>query len=352
MRLAWSVLALGLFGSTAVMADGLECQANIIYGDNQTVLDVATGSRVVIVPEPYLPSTDVFGSYEFSLGGGDFTPVPASSRYEPAPYTPPALPYEPAAPYTPPAMPYTPEPPVMPEPPMPGATPSDFLNGTMWRLQSLGGQAATAPATLNFGADGGFGGRAACNTYGGGFAAFTNFMITMENTFSTRAACPQLQEEQAMFAAFSAATDFRPGREGDTLALLGEGGVTLATFVRDGDVPGQTGASIVGNWNVAGVLVDGVLSTDSGFGTPRFEFTEGGRFSANLGCNTATGDYTQSGDMLTFGTFAVSAVQCFVPAPFEGPIQMHLPNIRMIQAIGGGISLRDSSGIELIRLTR
>lgn len=337
MRLAWTVLALGILGSTTAMADGQECQANIIYGNNPIVRDAATGTTVTIVPEAYLPRTQVFQEYSFDLGGGGYTPVPAStSTYQPAPYVP--------------ATPYVPQPYEPPQPP--AATPSDFLFGTMWRLQSLNGRAVTAPATLNFGADGGYGGRAACNTYGGDVTAFTNFTIDFGGTIATRVACPQLSEEQALFAAYAAATDFRPGREGDTLALLGAGGVTLATFVRDGDVPGQSGVSVVGSWNVAGVLIDGVLETDSGFGNPTLDFMEGGRFVGQLGCNTAQGDYTQSGDSLTFGIVAVTARACFVPAPFEGPILRHLRNIRTVQAIGGGISLRDANGVELIRLTR
>jgi len=341
-----------MFGSSAALAAGLECQANILYGDNPTVRDAATGESVLMVPEPYLQRTQVFLDYSVDLGGtGGYTPIPATTTtYEPAPYTPPAAPYiPPAQPYTPPAAPYSPE---VPEPPTMPATPSTFLDGTSWRLQTVNGMTVTAPATLNFEAGGRYGGRAACNVYGGEVTPFTNFAIDFGGAIATRRACPQLSEEQALFSAYQAATDFRPGREGDTLALLGAGGVTLATFVRDGDVPGQTGASIVGSYAVAGVLIDGVLETDSGFGAPSMEFLENGRFVGSLGCNTAQGSYSQSGDMLTFGTVAVTARQCFVPAPFEGPILGHLSNIRMVQAIGGGISLRDASGTELIRLTR
>jgi len=338
MKLGWMVLGLGLLGSTAAMADGLECQANILYGNNTTVRDAATGTTVTIVPEPYLPRTQVFLNYGFDLGGGaGYTPAPL-------PYTPPPA----TDPYVPPVISYTP-----PEPPQPPvSTPSTFLDGTMWRLQTVNGQTVTANATLSFEAGGGYGGRAACNRYGGDVSVREDFTIAFGGPISTRVACPQLSEEQAYFAALGAATDFRPGREGDTLALLDSTGASIATFVRDGDVPGQTGASIVGMWTVAGVLIDGVLETDSGFGAPSFTFMEGGQFGANLGCNNASGAYTQSGDSLTFGTVAVTARACFVPAPFEGPIIGHLPNIRMIQAIGGGISLRDASGVELIRLTR
>ena len=344
MRLAWTLLALGIFGSSAAMADGLECQANILYGDSPTVRDVATGTSVTIVPEPYLSTTGVYQDYGINLGAGyyapppplpplPYAPVPATTTiYEPIPYAPAPLP-----PYAPPPA---------------GPVPSTFLDGTSWRLQSLDGRPVSAMATLNFEAGGGYGGRAACNTYFGEVGVFQDFTIDFGPTGATRVACPQLSEEQAYFSALAAATDFRPGREGDTLALLGAGGATLATFVREGDVPGQTGASIVGTWNVAGVLIDGVFETDSGFGSPTMTFMEGGRFSGSLGCNEAQGDYVQSGNSLTFGTVAVTARACLVPAPFEGPILMHLRNIRTVQAIGGGISLRDASGTELIRLTR
>jgi heat shock protein HslJ len=298
------------------------------------VRDVATGETVTIVPEAYLPRTQAYQNYSFDLGGGSvsggYSTVPATaSTYEPVPVTPPST--------------YTPE---------PAATPSTFLDGTKWRLATLDDVPVTAPGTLNFEAGGRYGGRAACNTYGGEFTAFSNFKINIRSPFSTRRACPQLSEEQAYFGILAAATDFRPGREGDTLALLDAGGTVRATFLRAGDVPGQTGASIAGVWTEAGVLIDGRLETDSGFGAVGIEFFDNGRFAASLGCNTAQGDYSQSGDTLTFGTVAVTARQCFAPAPFEGPILGHLPNIRMVQAIGGGVSLRDASGIELIRLTR
>jgi len=346
MRVAWAVLALGMVGSGAALADGLDCQANILYGDNPTVRDAITGESVTIVPEPYLPRTQVYGSYGFDLAGGGYELTPP-----PAPYTPPVVaPYvPPAEPYVPPAAPYQPAPPM---PPMPGPAPSGFLDGTAWLLRTVNGQPVTARATLAFEAGGRFGGRAACNSYGGDVGVFEDFTIDFAPPFSTRRACPQLSEEQAYFAALDAATDFRPGREGDTLALLGADGMTVATFVRDGDIPGQQGASIVGNWNVAGVLADGVFETDSGFGMPSFEFGADGRFIGSLGCNTAQGEYTQTGDMLTFGLLSVTARQCFVPAPFEGPILAALPRVRMIQAIGGGLSLRDAGGVELIRLTR
>ena len=329
MKFSWCVLAVGLLGSTAAMADGLDCQANILYGDNPTVRDVATGESVTIVPEAYLPRTQVFQDYDFNLGGGYSRPIPATpTTYEPTPVTIPEPSYTPAA------------------------SPSTFLDGTMWRLSQLDGRPVTAPATLNFEAGGRYGGRAACNTYGGDVIAFTNFKINFKPPFSTRRACPQLSEEQAYFAILAAATDFRPGREGDTLALLDASGAQRATFLRDGDVPGQVGASLVGVWTVAGVLIDGTLQTDSGFGSVGIEFLDDTRFVASLGCNTAQGSYTQSGSSLSFGTVAVTARACFVPAPFEGPILRHLPNIATVQAIGGGVSLRDASGTELIRLTR
>jgi len=338
MRLAWGVLVLAMAGPGVAMADGLECQANILYGDNTTVRDAATGESVTIVPEPYLPRTQVYRSYDFDLAGGGYAlPSPPSMPYIP-----------PAAPYTPPVDPYQPQ----PEPPMTGSSPSDFLDGTTWILRTVDGQAVTARATLTFEAGGRFGGSAACNSYGGDVGVFDDFTIDFAPPFSTRRACPQLSEEQAYFAALGTATDFRPGREGDTLALLGAGGMPVATFVRDGDVPGQVGLPVVGIWNVAGVVVDGVFETDSGFGTPTIEFMEGGRFVGSLGCNTAQGDYTRTGDRLTFGMVAVTARACFVPAPFEGPILAALPAIRTVQAIGGGISLRDGTGAELIRLTR
>lgn len=336
MRLSCMALVLGVLAASPALADGTACQANIIYGDNTTVRDVATGETVQIVPEPYLQRTQVYQSYGFDLGGGGvvtgggYSPIPATATtYEPAPVPEPTYPA-----------------------PNPAATPSTFLDGTSWVLSQLDGQPVTANATLNFEVGGRYGGRAACNTYGGDVTTFTNFAINFAAPFSTRRACPELSEEQRYFSILQDATDFRPGREGDTLALLDSTGAVRATFQRQGAIPGQQGRSIVGSWTVAGVLVDGAFSTDSGFGAPAIEFMGNGRFTGNLGCNTASGSYTQSGDMLSFGTVAVTARQCFVPAPFEGPILAHLPNVVRIQVTGTGVSLLDASGTELIRLSQ
>ena len=103
MRVAWAVLALGMVGSGAALADGLDCQANILYGDNPTVRDAITGESVTIVPEPYLPRTQVYGSYGFDLAGGGYELTPPPAPYVPPaePYVPPAAPYQPAAPMPP-----------------------------------------------------------------------------------------------------------------------------------------------------------------------------------------------------------------------------------------------------------
>ncbi len=335
MRLSHATILLGMLVATPALADGVECQANIIYGDNTTVRDVATGTVVQIVPEPYLQRTQVYQNYGFDLGGGGtvtggYTPIPATvTTYEPAPVTPPEPPYVP-----------------------PAATPSTFLDGTSWVLSQLDGAFVTANATLNFEAGGRFGGSAACNTYGGDVTAFTNFKINFGPVISTRRTCPQQSEESAYFSILDVATDFRPGREGDTLALLDSTGAVRATFQRQGAIPGQQGRSIVGSWNVAGVLIDGAFSTDSGFGNPRLEFMSDGRFGGNLGCNNASGSYTQNGDMLTISGVALTRRLCIVAAPFEGPVAAHLPNVTRIQVTGTGLSLLDASGTELIRLSQ
>ena len=441
-----SFLAASVLAVSPALADGTECQANLLSG-KPSFYDAETGNTIIYEP---LPSVATTGVYPDNVGF-DLTPVPATVTtpyqpipsygggdpvYQPPTYQPPVTPSEPVLatvalagnnlgierleitattvrligagtdftfintsdrrPADGPLSATTGsgtvngmavsgvsfslgsgfnptgtqavsasfsngarldtvvlrQPPTQPPVPMP-ATPSDILNGTSWALTQLNSQPISGSATLNINQNGeGFGGRAQCNTYGGGFTAFTNFAINLNNIFATRVACPLLSEEQAYFAALRAATEFRLGREGDTLALLDGSGATLASFERPGANPFPPSGSITGFWNVAGVRVNGQIETDSGFGMPNFRFDNNGSFVAQLGCNTASGNFTASGSALSFGTVAVTARQCIVPAPFEGPILDALPMIAGFQTTAQGVSLVDASGTALILLAR
>lgn len=451
MRYGFVTVIAGLFAAVSpALADGTECQANLLSG-RPSFYDAQTGNTIVYEPLPSVQTTGVYpDNVGFNLGA---VPATATTPYQPIPsyggvdggYVPPTQPTYPTTP-TQPSEPVlgtlmltanslgverleltattvrligastdftffntrdqrpvdgpltatmgsgvvngmkvsglsfslgsgfnptgtqgvsasfsngarletvvlrTPaEPPTVPMP----ATPSDILNGTSWALTQVNGQMIAGSATLTFNADGsGFGGRAQCNTFGGGFTAFTNFKINLSNIFATRVACAQLNEENAFFNALRSATDFRLGREGDTLALLNEAGASIALFERPGANPFPPSGSITGVWSVAGVRVNGQIETDSGFGMPSFRFENNGQFQAQLGCNTASGNYMANGLDFQFGPIAVTERLCIVPAPFEGPILEALTRITGLRNTAQGVSLVDGTGTAFILLTR
>jgi len=165
-----------------------------------------------------------------------------------------------------------------------------------WQLTALNGRAESSGITLELGADNNASGRAPCNRYFGTYTAGSDFSFSLPRVGATRRACPALNLEREYFNALSAATEYRPGREGDTFATR--------------------------------------------------------EFVANLGCNTASGPFTQNGDQLDFGAIAVTARQCFVAAPLEGPLLAAFPLVQRAAPTPFGIDLLDANGNPLIRLAR
>ncbi len=82
------------------------------------------------------------------------------------------------------------------------------LIGTNWQLTALDGApvATDTAATLNISADS-ISGNGGCNTYGGQLAS-TPTGIAFTQVFTTMMACPNLDREQAYFAALEATENF------------------------------------------------------------------------------------------------------------------------------------------------
>jgi len=168
-----------------------------------------------------------------------------------------------------------------------------------WQLTALNGRAESSGITLELGADNNASGRAPCNRYFGTYTAGSDFSFSLPRVGATRRACPALNLEREYFNALSAATEYRPGREGDTF------------------------------WAISAASINGVLTPNPGPPSAGITFTAATReFVANLGCNTASGPFTQNGDQLDFGAIAVTARQCFVAAPLEGPLLAAFPLVQ------------------------
>lgn len=240
--------------------------------------------------------------------------------------------------------------PVSPANPVPVA-----LDGS-YRLIELNGRPIGGNITLGLTPDGQLNGQAPCNRYFGPYSAGSDFSFSAQQIGATRAACPELQLEGEYFEALRRTTQFRPGREGDTLGLLDGNGRTVASYVRSGPVapppPPQQQANIVGDWRITAVRVNGVLTPNQGPTTTGISFDAGRGFSANLGCNFASGPYTLSGTQLDFGAIAVTTRACFAPAPFEGPIVTALDQTQSIAPTQAGFDMLDPSGQPLMRLER
>ncbi len=220
-----------------------------------------------------------------------------------------------------------------------------------YTLIELNGRPVPAGVTLDLAGDGSFGGQAPCNRYFGGYSAGSDFSFGFSQIGATRAACPQLALEGAYLSALGTATQFRPGREGDTIAFLDASGTTVASYVRASS-PGAH-VDISGNWVITAAQVNGVLTPNPGPTSAGVTFTSATReFSANLGCNNASGPYTRNGNSIDFGAIAVTTRQCFAPAPLEGPLLAAFNLVQTIVQTPTGIDLTDAAGQPLIRLTR
>lgn len=307
------ILLAALFGlalCAPAQADITGCQGNILGG--QSIVTDTTGA--VISPFPYAaPGEAVGGDYTFTLTGGD-------SGYSAGGGT---------------------------------VTPAVNLEGTAWVLATLNGQPAQSNTTLTFEPGGRMGGDAPCNRYFGQYAQGAGVALTFSQIGATRRACPALSEEGAYFQALEQTREFRIGREGDFLALIGAYGKELATFrSASGPGPGVPGVDLTGIWRVTGVLVEGAVQSGPELSGVGFDFRADGTFSANLGCNTASGNYVSDGAKLNFGPVAVTERACLVPAPFEGPILALLPQVRWVEAQGGGIAMLDGNRAVLVTLAR
>ncbi len=237
-----------------------------------------------------------------------------------------------------------------PPPPPPPPTQQVSLGGS-WQLIALNGRPESGGITLEFGLDNNATGQAPCNRYFGTYAAGSDFSFSLPQVGATRRACPALNLESEYFAALSAATQYRPGREGDTFALLDAAGRTVASYVRASAQSAQV--DIEGSWAITAASINGVLTPNPGPTTAGITFSNATReFNANLGCNGASGPFTQNGDQIDFGAIAVTTRQCFAPAPLEGPLLAAFPLVQRAVQTPTGVDLVDPSGQPLIRLAR
>lgn len=161
------------------------------------------------------------------------------------------------------------------------------LAGTQWQLVEQGGSPVEPFVTLSFDEQGGAGGNGGCNVYGGSYS-LDGDTIAFDGLFSTMMACPELDVEQAFFAALSSATTF---------ALTDDGLV-----IRYGDADEQlvfVPAPVLegSQWQL--VAIDGTPAVDGTLVT--LSFHADGSLNGDSGCNLYRSTYTVEGSALTVG---------------------------------------------------
>ena len=243
-----------------------------------------------------------------------------------------------------------------PAPPMPAPS-SGALVGTSWTLTTLNGAIFPGAVTAVIESEMRFGGRAPCNAYAGDFIAYEDFTLDIRNVTRTLAACPQLDAENAYFDMLSRAVAFRPGREGDSLALLDATGVTIAVFARSDTMSGGGGGipTLSGDYRITGIYdsVSGFVSRDPRLSGLRLSFdSAAGRFNGNGGCNDIFGGFVQAGASLRFLGAGMTRRACFAPAPFEDDLARNVLEVSGLRMSASAIDLVDAHGAVLIRLER
>jgi len=179
--------------------------------------------------------------------------------------------------------------------------PSDggWLDGITWILDRASVQGlepdapATAHATILFDDEGGVGGTAFCNQYGGTYEA-DDADLTIQVGSMTEMGCeePMMSMEPAFVDFLGSVRSFTV--DGTTLTLVGDG--TTLTFDAERHEP------LVGTtWRVDG-LIDGDVASSTIAGTRLFLLLEAdGSAMGDGGCNRFMATYTLDGDRLSFG---------------------------------------------------
>ncbi len=186
------------------------------------------------------------------------------------------------------------------------------LEGTGWTLdrasvESLSsGAPSDASVTISFD-KGQASGRAACNSYGGGYQASDDGSLSFDTFALTMMACaePLMSLESAYMDALGNVTTFTVG---DSLVLTGDG-VSL-TY---GATPAPEALPLTGTpWRLTSIA-DGaaVSSVMAGSEVTAMFDANGSSVAGSAGCNTYNGTYTEGGGgMLSFSALATTKMMC------------------------------------------
>lgn len=236
--------------------------------------------------------------------------------------------------------------------PAPASPPG--LDGTAWMLASLAGRPvpADAGATLRFEGDR-VSGSDGCNRFAGPWAGRGAALSIGPNLAATRRACPEPQGALAtdFGRALAAARGWRI--DGATLVLLGEGGATLAAFA-----PQPTGLAgttwQVHAYNTGRGAVTGVATGPDAGARLTIEFGTAGGVRGSAGCNTYSGNWTETAGRVSIGPLRTTRMVCATPADVmerEAAFLKALESAATAQREADRLELRTAAGALAISAT-
>jgi heat shock protein HslJ len=219
------------------------------------------------------------------------------------------------------------------------------LVGTLWQMQSYGGNPALAgtEVTAVFTEEGTLGGSSGCNSYSTSYTVDGNNLSINGAIASTMMACLDdgvMEQEAAFLAALPTAATYQVN--GAELTLFDAGGTAVAVFTAVGESP------ITGTvWQLTGYNngVGGVVSVAAGVETTAV-FNEDGSLNGNGGCNNYFTSYTVDGQNLTItGPIGSTMMACDEAAMAqEAAFLAALPNAATFEIRGVSLEIRDADG--------
>ena len=192
-------------------------------------------------------------------------------------------------------------------------------------------------------------GFAGCNTYRGPYFLSGSNNLRFGELATTLMACQPAGTaiEAAYLKRLQRGAHYELTRSG--LDLQDASGARLLAFVK-------ANTSLAGEWTITGVL----LSSGTAFSSvseppPKASFMADGTMSADTGCNTASGPWTQgAGDAVKFGPLAVTLRACADPnvATQEAAILDAFNTTTTAEVTSRSASFFNSAGVRTMSLER
>ena len=179
--------------------------------------------------------------------------------------------------------------------------PTDFVGE--WQLEGGTLDGAAFPlvegwrVTFQLDEDGRFGGRAACNGYGGTYE-LDDSAISFSEWSITEMGCEPavMASEQAFITVMQRTPEL--DRVGDELRMSGDG-IDLSFSL----IPPVPAAELIGTTWVLDTIFQGEAATST-FGEAKLRFEADGTFTGSTGCRTLTGTYQLIGDEIAITQMA------------------------------------------------